>query len=209
MLTGPEIRRQMTLGEIAIDPPPVKINPNSVNLRLGRLLKVYAKALPLHQAWEQAWQEELERRAGDLPGFRSGVYLHGARWLPEPLDCKVKEETVQWEIPEEGQLLWPGILYLAHTLEHTETRGFIPVIEGRSGVARYGIQVHLTAGFGDQYFRGDWTLEVVVVHPIRIYHGMQVCQIAYDSPEGDAQPYDGAYQGQRGPKESNLWKEFR
>jgi dCTP deaminase len=221
VLTGPEIKNRMRVGQIVIDPPPEIINPNSVNMRLGKLVKTYKKAHRLHEMWDAAWRREEMRREHQrslgYPPEENGVhvcrrdfgYYQDHDWMPEPLDCKVKEETVDWEIPDGGVVLWPNMLYLMHTHEYTETHGLVPTIEGRSGVARLGIVVHLTAGFGDVGFKGDWTLEVTVVHPIKVYHSMSVCQIAYSPAEGEIQQYTGKYQGQRGPKASGHWKEFQ
>lgn len=216
MLTGPEIKRQIIAGNIVIRPfCESRLNPNSYNLRLGGSLKVYEKAFPLHAEWDQALleAERLNHYYGDeyaararKKGFHTPCY--GKRRMIEPLDCAVEEKIVDLFIPPEGIILWPNVLYLGHTEEYTETRCFVPTIEGRSGVGRMGIQVHLTAGFGDVHFQGDWTLEVLVVHPVRVYAGMEVCQIAYTAPVGEILPYRGNYQGQRGPKSSMLWKEF-
>ena len=65
------------------------------------------------------------------------------------LDPKENNETEILIIPEEGLILEPGKLYLARTLEYTETQGLVPMILGRSSVGRLGITVHITSGFGD------------------------------------------------------------
>lgn len=41
ILSGPEILRQVALGNIVIDPMPARVNPNSVNVRLGPVLVTY------------------------------------------------------------------------------------------------------------------------------------------------------------------------
>lgn len=126
------------------------------------------------------------------------------------LDAKRQESTTQIKIPKDGILLEPGCLYLGSTVEHTETPGLIPGIEGRSSVGRLGINVHSTAGFGDVGFCGTWTLELSVVQPVRVYAEMRICQIFYEPVEGEFSPYDSEkYQGQRGPTSSGLWKESK
>ena len=55
------------------------------------------------------------------------------------LDPKENNETELLIIPEEGLVLEPGQLYLARTLEYTETQGLVPMILGRSSVGRLGI----------------------------------------------------------------------
>jgi len=127
-----------------------------------------------------------------------------------PLDMKRPNPTEEILIPEEGYLLKPGILYLGRTLEFTETHNLVPMLEGRSSVGRLGMFVHITAGFGDVGFRGYWTLEIQVTHPLRIYSGVQICQIFYHTLLGEIQEYNsGKYQGNQGVQPSLLYKDFQ
>jgi dCTP deaminase len=112
-------------------------------------------------------------------------------------------------IPEEGMLLEPGKLYLGRTIEYTETNKYVPMLEGRSSIGRLGLFVHITAGFGDVGFSGFWTLEMFCVQPIRIYPGVQICQVFYHSIEGDYELYNsGKYQKNSGIQPSLLYKDF-
>lgn len=107
--------------------------------------------------------------------------------------------------PTDGEwLLMPGKLYLGHTVERTECHGLVPWIEGRSSVGRLGVSVHATAGFGDDGFAGQWTLEISVIEPVVIAAGMRICQIAFAELRGERKPYRGRYQGQDGPVASRL-----
>ena len=176
ILTGPEILKEMKAGRIVIDPFDEKmLNPNSVNLRLGKDLLVY-----------------------DMGPLGDRV-----------LDMAEENQVGELTIPAAGLVLHPGTLYLGHTLEYTETYGLVPCIEGRSSVGRLGVQIHITAGWGETSFCGTWTCEISVVHPIRVYAGTAVCQICYYDVRGEVMPYQGKYQGQRKPKPSGLWKEFQ
>jgi dCTP deaminase len=110
---------------------------------------------------------------------------------------------------EEGILLQPGRLYLGRTLEYTETRNLVPMLEGRSSIGRLGMFVHVTAGFGDVGFKGYWTLEISTIHPIRIYPGVQICQIFYHTIQGDIIEYrSNKYQNNREIQPSMLYKDF-
>ena len=126
----------------------------------------------------------------------------------ERLDMAKDNPTRELTIPPEGMVLYPGELYLGATIEHTETYNLVPFIEGRSSVARLGLSIHLTAGFGESNFQGTWTLEMTVVYPLRVYAGVELCQIGYSPLVGESTDYEGKYQGQTGPKASQLWKEF-
>jgi dCTP deaminase len=125
------------------------------------------------------------------------------------LDMKKKHATKSIIIPEEGIVLEPGKLYLGRSVEYTETDCYVPMLEGRSSIGRLGLFVHITAGFGDVGFRGFWTLEIFCVQPIRIYAGVELCQIFYHSIEGDYVRYmSNKYQNNRGIQESMLYKDF-
>lgn len=222
VLTGPQIRAEIRKGNIVIDPYDEKnLNPNSYNLHLDKTLKVYSEMVG------EPEEDALGNIAPFAPLFR--LYTRdggtvevaydlappvrdctGTQEVPPCLDMRRANPTTSIDIPKTGIVLYPGVLYLANTVEHTETRYFAPNIEGRSSVARLGIQVHLTAGFGDNGFAGDWTLEILVAHPIRVYAGIGLCQISYTTLEGDmdSMMYKGKYQKQRGPKASMLWKDF-
>ncbi len=111
-------------------------------------------------------------------------------------------------IPEEGYILKPNILYLARTIEYTETNGLVPMIEGRSSIGRLGLFVHITAGFGDVGFKGYWTLELSCIQPIRIYAGVEICQIFYHTIEGLYDPYVGKYTNNTSIQSSKLYIEL-
>jgi dCTP deaminase len=126
------------------------------------------------------------------------------------LDMKNENTASPLSIPEEGLVLETGKLYLGRTQEYTETHGLVPMLEGRSSIGRLGLFVHITAGFGDVGFKGFWTLEMFCVQPIRIYAGVQICQIFYHSIEGSYQTYSsGKYQNNKGVQPSLLFKDFQ
>lgn len=125
------------------------------------------------------------------------------------LDMKKKNSGHLIKIPEEGYLLEPNKLYLARTMEYTKTECFVPMLEGRSSVGRLGLFIHVTAGFGDVGFSGYWTLEMFCVQPIRIYSGVEICQIYFHTVLGTADKYDsGKYQNNKGIQISLLYKDF-
>ena len=126
------------------------------------------------------------------------------------LDMRTENLSEPMVIPEEGLLLEPNRLYLGRTIEHTGTEGYVPMLEGRSSIGRLGLFVHITAGFGDVGFRGYWTLEIFCIQPIRIYAGVQICQVYYHTIEGDYDTYSrkGKYQNNAGIQHSMLFKEF-
>jgi len=227
MLTGKQIEREVERGRMTIWPwNPKQLNPNSYNLCWDAHLKIYKKTEPLLR-----WYETLEnlRQRGAMTTLEMYT-LAGPKPILEPLNMRTKEETVDLLIPPDGLTLFPEMLYLAATVEFAGSDWFIPELHGRSSMGRLGVFVHVTAGFGDCGFSGhpehtdaygahqqdtraQWTLEVVAVHPIRVYAGVQVCQICFAKPVqdadlGDLPRYSGKYVADRGPKASNLWKDF-
>lgn len=125
------------------------------------------------------------------------------------LEMKKPNAVKELMIPEEGLVLEPGKLYLGRTIEHTRTENYVPMLEGRSSIGRLGLYIHVTAGFGDVGFSGFWTLEIHCVEPIRIYAGVEICQIYYHSIEGDFDKYvSGKYQNNSEVQPSLLYKDF-
>ena len=126
-----------------------------------------------------------------------------------PLDMKKQNSVQRIIIPQEGFLLQPGILYLGRTVEYTKTDYCVPLLEGRSSIGRLGLFIHITAGFGDVGFNGYWTLEIMCIHPLIIYAGIEICQIFYHTIEGDFVRYtSNKYQNNRGIQPSMLYKDF-
>ncbi len=181
LLTGPEIRRYAEgeigpRGERIVITPfdPQFCGPNSYDVHLGDMLLEYCT---------DNWNSGVHRHTSIDP-------LDPPQTRVIPLSCAKTDPC--W-------LLRPGRVYLASTKEYTETHGFAPKLEGRSSIARLGLAVHITAGFGDDGFKGNFTLELVATQPILIRPGMRIAQIAYHTLTGERQPYKGRYCNQ-GPE---------
>lgn len=130
------------------------------------------------------------------------------------LDCKKDHPVEEFIIPEDGLTLYPGELYLGCTNESTEVRDHMPWIEGKSSIGRLGISIHVTAGFGDIGFKGNWTLEITVVRPVIIYPNIPIGQVAFLLPLSTcAVPYymkkTAKYKSQPGmPVPSQMFRNF-
>ena len=142
--------------------------------------------------------------------------VHLGKWLAkyrdEILDAKKHNQIEYFEIPDEGFILQPQVFYLVVTQEYTETHAHVPFLEGKSSTGRLGIDIHATAGKGDVGFCGNWTLEISVKQPVRIYKYMPIGQLIYFPVEGDIEiaynkKKDAKYSGQPNkPIESMMWK---
>lgn len=131
---------------------------------------------------------------------------NGAR----PLDAKLANPTVAFRIHEEGILLDPTRGYLMHTVETIWSDRYVPIIDGKSSVGRLFVSVHQTAGYGETGFGGQFTLEVTCVYPVRLYAGMRIGQVRFETVEGEIQQYEGHYRGTqaKGAVASMTWKQF-
>ena len=125
------------------------------------------------------------------------------------LDMKKDNKVEKLKIPSNGLVLEANRLYLGRTVEYTETRNLVPMLEGRSSIGRLGLFVHVTAGFGDVGFKGFWTLEIFCIQPIKIYPNVEICQVYYHTLEGSHENYtSGKYQDNQGIQPSLLYKDF-
>ena len=125
------------------------------------------------------------------------------------LDMKKDNKVEKLKIPSNGLVLEANRLYLGRTVEYTETKNLVPMLEGRSSIGRLGLFVHVTAGFGDVGFKGFWTLEIFCIQPIKIYPNVEICQVYYHTIEGSHENYNsGKYQDNQGIQPSLLYKDF-
>jgi len=129
------------------------------------------------------------------------------------LDMKKENKVYEVIIPEEGLVLLPGILYLGSTNEKAGSDKYIPMYEGRSSMARLGIQSHISAGFGDLGFKSNWTLEIAVVHRIKIYPNIRIGQVYFHKVEKEslkqAKKYIGKYVNQEEATASKSYEDFK
>jgi dCTP deaminase len=131
------------------------------------------------------------------------------------LDARKSNPSSILTIPPQGLFLIPGVLYLGVTEEYTEAHTCVPFLEGKSSIGRLGIQIHATASKGDVGFRNHWTLEISVIHPVRVYPGMPIGQLIFYALERPAEkPYharENAHYTERSPLPipSLYWKTFK
>ena len=132
------------------------------------------------------------------------------------MDVRFPPDLTYKEIGSDGLILWPNRVYLASTTERTITNKHVPIMHGKSSIARLGISVH-DAGFGDIGFAGHWTLELTVAQPVRVYSGIPICQLSFHEPKSlptinylqrKASSYTTAWNDPK-PQPSKLWQKLR
>jgi len=125
------------------------------------------------------------------------------------LDAAAPNRFRRIQIPLEGLTLHPGQLYLGRTIEHTQTLGLVPRIQGRSSLARLGLFISPGASLGEAGYCGTWTLEMFVIQPVKIYPGMKACQIYFHELIGDVETCgDQKYHNSADIQPSQMYREF-
>jgi dCTP deaminase len=108
------------------------------------------------------------------------------------------------ETTADSVILEPDRFMLAETFEVIGLPdNIVASIEGKSSIARLGVELHQTGGWIDAGFRGSITLEMCNVNqrPVRMYAGMPVGQLVFYTTERAMNPYnlkkDAKYMDQR------------
>jgi dCTP deaminase len=131
------------------------------------------------------------------------------RYTSAILDPKVKPEYELIEIPFNGLIMRPGDFLLGCTEEKIGSDHYVPLIHARSGTARMGLFVHITADLIDIGSHGNSTLQLYATLPVKLYAGMRIAQVSFWVPKGEIVLYKGKYQGSEGPQPSKTWEDFK
>ncbi len=189
ILSDRAIQEALEARQLIIDPgPPAEhFSPTAVDLRLGRVLKV--------------WNEEmLAQRGVDVQIWYDDASI--SRLAGFAVDARLEAD--------ESFVLRPRQFVLGETLE----RLAVPLasrlagrIEGRSSLARLGVAVHLTAPTIHADFGGDAgapiTLEIVNLGPFYVRvrpERTRICQLIVERVEGEVGTgLRSEFREQRGP----------
>lgn len=181
ILTDREIRIYIERGLITMDPAPSEeaYASSSVDLTLDEVVSSFKD--------EKAGIERIIDPTS--PGFVN--------------DDVISELTNRQTIdPTEGYLLRPRKLVLAWTKEYVDLKEarIAARVEGKSGLARLGLAVHVTAPTIHAGFQGRIRLEVINHGelPIKLRAGMRICQLIFEQTLGTPDKgYKGQFSGQR------------
>jgi len=124
------------------------------------------------------------------------------------LSPRSPNEFLEIDIPDEGYVLEPGQLYLAHTIERLGSDHYAPTFAARSSVARLGMFINLSASLGDIGYKGQWTLQLYTLNRVRVYSGLNIGQMMWWKPQGEIELYRGKYQGATGPRSSDIYVDY-
>lgn len=130
------------------------------------------------------------------------------RYTGTILDPKIENPFEVFDIPISGFVMQAGDFLLGSTTEAFGSDFFVPLIHGRSGVARMGLFVHVTADLYDIGAYGNSTLQLYATLPIRIHTGMQIAQASFWTVEGEIDLYEGKYKSTEAPTPSLIYKDY-
>jgi dCTP deaminase len=102
-------------------------------------------------------------------------------------------------LDDAGWDMKPGDFLLGATMERIGSDHFVPIIHARSGTARLGLFVHVTADLIDLGSYGCSTLQLHATLPVRLYPVMPIAQVSFWVPTGEITLYNGKYTRSRGP----------
>lgn len=128
-------------------------------------------------------------------------------YLDPVLDAGDQNAFALFDIPRDGYVLKPGELYLGCTQEVMGSTKYVPIIKGKSSVARLGLFIHITADLIDVGSVNRWTLHLVPTVPVRVFAGMMIGQVTFWTIEGEVELYQGKYQGSMSPMPSMSWRD--
>ncbi len=128
----------------------------------------------------------------------------------ETLDAREKPSFKKIIIPPEGYILMPGKLYLSSTYEKIGSDKFVTQLIGRSSLGRIGLFLQITAPLGHVGTFHNWTLELKVVQPLKIYPFMKIGQVTFWKIKGrKALTYqNGEYKQFQSAQISKFYKEL-
>ncbi|MFH8257729.1 dCTP deaminase [Streptomyces roseolus] len=109
------------------------------------------------------------------------------------IDTRADNGLEEITIPEEGIVLEPGRIYLGTTVEKIGSNKHVPSLIGRSSLGRLGMFLEFNADLGNVGAVHQWTLEIMVVQPLRVYAGMEVGQVSFWRTQGAPQGYRGRF----------------
>jgi dCTP deaminase len=102
-----------------------------------------------------------------------------------------------------------GDFLLGHSIERVGSNMFVPILHARSGIARLGLFVHVTADLIDIGSFGQITFQLFATRDVQLIVGGRIAQITFWRTHGDIKLYSGKYQGSMGPRASEIYKEFK
>jgi dCTP deaminase len=95
------------------------------------------------------------------------------------LDVKSVNPLYDIEIPDEGILLPPNVVFILHSLEYIKTDYYIPAFEKDDLLSSLGVQIQTTSTISSIGFSNFATFRMISAHPIIIYPDMTIGKVYF------------------------------
>jgi dCTP deaminase len=127
------------------------------------------------------------------------------RYTDDVLDPRRRNAYELIEMSDDGWMMQHGDFLLGESHEMIGSDHYVPLIHAKSGTARLGLFVHVTADLIDIGSYGKSTFQLYATLPVRIFPMMRIAQVTFWKPMGDITLYAGKYAGSTGPMPSMSW----
>lgn len=138
-------------------------------------------------------------------GFHLGSRI--AVYDDEIVDVRRPLTGHEYEIGSEGFMFEPGRFYLGHTAERFGGVTFASEIYANLSTALCGTFIQTSAPLGHSGAVIRWTLEITVVHRVRLYAGIRIGKVCFWENYGKAEPYTGRYAGSQSVVASRIFQD--
>lgn len=95
------------------------------------------------------------------------------------IDARAPIDPPDRPIPDDGFWLEPGRLYTAPSRETFGSHSYVPIVHGKSNIARAGLFVHVNGDMVDVGRVEPFVFQLVPVIPVRIAPGMAIAQVTF------------------------------
>jgi len=133
---------------------------------------------------------------------------HFLRYTEPVIDPRRPNAYDSFNVGAEGILMPAGDFVIGHSAEVVGSDHYVPIVHAKSGIARLGLFVHITADLIDLGSLGQIGFQLHSTLPIRLYPGMTVAQVTFWKPKGEIVLYKGRYQNSKGARASEVFKDY-
>lgn len=94
-------------------------------------------------------------------------------------DPNINNELYSFDIPEEGIVLLPGIIYLCETNEKISSEKYIQKFDSIYNLIKKGIQINISENYQEKSKLEVWQVEIKVTHPTLIKPNLNIGKILF------------------------------
>ncbi|WP_207289748.1 dCTP deaminase [Senegalia massiliensis] len=176
---------------------------HTINIMILTRNKIYEEYLNKKIDINPFNKKNLSTNSYDLSLFPELIF-----YTQDVLDPKLDNPYKKIKIPPEGLKLNKGEFCLGASMEVIGSDFYVPIIHGKSGIARLGLFVHVTADLIDIGYKGRITFQFMPTEDVVVYPNMSIGQMTFWQPLGEITLYDGKYQNGKGPATSKTYLDY-